>query len=216
MKNSNQSSLSIKPMKFLFPALLLNLAAAAVLTFSGNGAVLQIDQQGDARLSRKSIFGTSSERFRWSEVRGVRMVGVVGSATSTGRQRGAAGENLQLELVSGKKIEVHSRPVAWPLGDLKRNLLVENVGKPFQGEWRSVSLGGASWFIAFVLAGIGGVLTLMKIVVPITGRMPADQLKTARWKNLWRFGILVILSASGWLVFAWSLIFYLIGGLAFV
>ncbi len=198
-------------MVFVLAVLAANLAAAALLAFSGGGAVLQVAADGKAVIQRKSFFGESTETFRWDEVRHVRMTGAIGTATSASGRRGAAGENLELELANGKKIAVYSHKIAWPIGNLDRKLLYANIGKPLQGEFRSVSLGGASWFISFILIAISGVAVLMKIVVPITPGMPAAPLAAARWSNLWRFGALVTLSVLLWAAVLWGLAFFLIG-----
>ncbi|MBL8993087.1 MAG: hypothetical protein JNM63_07085 [Spirochaetia bacterium] len=154
--------------------------------------------RGECTLVKKTLFQTTVESFSWKDVRTVRLTGPLERASSGGHARGTAGENLALETASGKIIAVYGRSVAWPFGTLNRRGLETHLGQPLVGEWWSVSLGGASWFISFILAAVAGVLVLMRIVVPITPGMDAGKLRAARTTNLFRFMILTLGSAIFW------------------
>lgn len=199
--------------KTILFAVAAHLAAVAALAFFGTGSVLTVADNGVATLVRKTFLGESSESFLWADVRHVRWTGSVNGYPSAGSRRGAAGENLALELASGNAVAVFSRSVAWPVGNLNRSRLTQHIGKELRGTHRSVSLGGASWFIAFILAGISAILLLLKMVHPISSSMSPGELRQARWFNLRRFLYLVFGALVLWAGILMALIFFLIGGL---
>lgn len=181
-------------------ALILSLAAFLLLALFGAGAVLGSNQSGDCVLVKKTLLTASEEHFQWKDVKEVRLSGSLGLSSSSGRGSGTNGENLELEMTSGKKILVYPRKVAWPFGNLNRENLRSRIDNRIDETLWSVSLGGVSWFLSFILGAVAGVILLMRIVVPITPGMEAKKLSAARKANLFRFILLVLGAAGFWTI----------------
>jgi len=177
--------------KQVIAGVLLTLAGMLVLVFSGNGALLTCNSQNECNITRRDVFGTSSDQFRWNEVIQVSTSDAVQGASRGSSNRGVISHNITLLFHSDKSLRVFASGVGWLKGDLDLRNLAAHVGGPAPTRLSGISLGGASWAVSAMLGGVGFVLLLMNAAVKIVPGMEVGALSNARRQNLMRLALML-------------------------
>ncbi|MBX7059016.1 MAG: hypothetical protein K1X75_13200 [Leptospirales bacterium] len=181
--------------KQIIVALGLILTAWIILAFSAKGARLSCEpNSGQCSLHRRTLFKSTSETFRWIEVREVSSEYATTRWTASGGgSRIIVKDNIFLH--TDRLIPVLNESDAWLFGSLGEESLRSYIGnQPPDNLWLA-SFGLQPWFLWFVAAAVGALFLLLSVIRKIEPNMSAAALRSARVHNLTRFlGLTVFLS----------------------